>query len=995
MTKRMLSLLLALVMTLSLCVPALAADDFAAEAVTETGEQAPDTPAAAAVTEDAEDAPEAVYFVDVESDTKTALDAAIKAAASDAAAVKAHTKMTEAEAIGSAEEGLLAQFIGEETDPFLAAYNELVKYQRDIANKTGNVDDATVKSAISDLTEKQEKLTATTTIQLDKDAIKGVLGTADETGRVFIKDFDGTYDWFYATTQTGHATNLAKLKLILQADFVDDFMAAVGKAEDYNDSTDEGEKAVSVKSLYDALTALYAVRVAGDDYKAALTPGKSEAAELKALIDSVKNKLKDKQYVTVDPEGANQVDTLSSWTGKATGTKTQSVNTVLNTANGLFKNGLSSSGFGPNVTYWGYSRSKYELEAAEKLFKVSSTLVSFDSYAVQAGGETVDLYLVLDNSDETKADAHTYVVTYQVNGGNETLMKSSGSVKTMNSAAIAEATAGDNVFKFDTYTNQKDGANAKLKKSDVIVFRLYTYDKGVKGDMVDDITLSKYDETYDGPLFRGTPTYNTSGTDQYDITGYLTQNVTGGDAKVLLVVDADTTVEDASSIEQNKYNLDKDKFGEKITEAGEYTLQLQNKVGGKDHIVSETTVEIPALTKWQNKTPISAPRKMTVANVKDMAAKIGGINDLETFIKAVKDLDDNIVQAKKNTPAHETTESLKALLADAVTAAEKFVTDAETLAYTQANIDKVYKAASGTGVANTIETLLSYLTEGADMTELNKALATAKTLKETDYTADSWIYADLANVIEKVEKALKENIYTSADQDTVDGLVDDLNDAMAILEPVGADKAALNAAIADAAALKAEDYTEESWKAADLAAAIAAAKAVADKANASATEINAAIAALKAATDKLVKKDEEQKPSETHPAPTTNNGTGWSRDTATGEWYFYKNGKLVANYWVGQTDGASKWATNWYYVGADGKQLTGMQYVDDLHGGKAWYFLQPTNDNGEIGKMLTGWQWVGGEYGTCYFSSKNGESGKCTYSTELGDWNGTTWVPQK
>ena len=45
MKKRMLSLLLALVMTLSLCVPALAADEFEAETVTEVEEQAPEAPA--------------------------------------------------------------------------------------------------------------------------------------------------------------------------------------------------------------------------------------------------------------------------------------------------------------------------------------------------------------------------------------------------------------------------------------------------------------------------------------------------------------------------------------------------------------------------------------------------------------------------------------------------------------------------------------------------------------------------------------------------------------------------------------------------------------------------------------------------------------------------------------------------------------------------------------------------------------------------------------
>ncbi len=86
MKKRMLSLLLALVMTLSLCVPALAADEFEAETVTEVVEQAPEAPvepeapeaevveepaveepveepeiAAAIAVEEAEDVPELAY----------------------------------------------------------------------------------------------------------------------------------------------------------------------------------------------------------------------------------------------------------------------------------------------------------------------------------------------------------------------------------------------------------------------------------------------------------------------------------------------------------------------------------------------------------------------------------------------------------------------------------------------------------------------------------------------------------------------------------------------------------------------------------------------------------------------------------------------------------------------------------------------------------------------------------------------------------------------
>ena len=118
---------------------------------------------------------------------------------------------------------------------------------------------------------------------------------------------------------------------------------------------------------------------------------------------------------------------------------------------------------------------------------------------------------------------------------------------------------------------------------------------------------------------------------------------------------------------------------------------------------------------------------------------------------------------------------------------------------------------------------------------------------------------------------------------------------------------------------------------------------------------------------------EEPPPAPVDP-PKTNNGTGWSYDYDTGEWYFFKKEELVANYWVGKIDGASQWDKNWYYVGPDGRMLTGMQY----------------NDHGEIGKMLTDWQWVGGDYGECYFSKKNGEAGKCTWSEKLGDFDPVT-----
>ncbi len=137
-------------------------------------------------------------------------------------------------------------------------------------------------------------------------------------------------------------------------------------------------------------------------------------------------------------------------------------------------------------------------------------------------------------------------------------------------------------------------------------------------------------------------------------------------------------------------------------------------------------------------------------------------------------------------------------------------------------------------------------------------------------------------------------------------------------------------------------------------------------------------------------------PPDTTPAPEDPDiqppagGTGWRYVPETGDYYYFKDYVRKGDYWVGFADGASKWANNWYYADATGKLLTGFQYLDDLKGGKAWYMLQTTNANGEIGKMLTGWQQTYTAAGTGYFSPKYGSQGLCTYTTAWGSYSAAT-----
>lgn len=99
-----------------------------------------------------------------------------------------------------------------------------------------------------------------------------------------------------------------------------------------------------------------------------------------------------------------------------------------------------------------------------------------------------------------------------------------------------------------------------------------------------------------------------------------------------------------------------------------------------------------------------------------------------------------------------------------------------------------------------------------DTTEIEKAVAEAEGLKESDYTAESWAayQAALANARTALEA--KES------QEAVDNATAALNAAKEKLvkadeQPVTVDTSSLEKAIADAKALKEADYTADSWKA--------------------------------------------------------------------------------------------------------------------------------------------------------------------------------------
>ncbi len=124
------------------------------------------------------------------------------------------------------------------------------------------------------------------------------------------------------------------------------------------------------------------------------------------------------------------------------------------------------------------------------------------------------------------------------------------------------------------------------------------------------------------------------------------------------------------------------------------------------------------------------------------------------------------------------------------------------------------------------------------------------------------------------------------------------------------------------------------------------------------------------------------------PPPKTDGGTGWSYDYDTGDYYYFVDGEQKFGYWASEA-AASQWGY-WYYVGADGKLATGLQYIENDNG-TGWYFLQPDNDDGCIGRMLDGWQWLGAEAGMGWFNTAHGGvNGQCTWTENWGDYDPAT-----
>lgn len=137
--------------------------------------------------------------------------------------------------------------------------------------------------------------------------------------------------------------------------------------------------------------------------------------------------------------------------------------------------------------------------------------------------------------------------------------------------------------------------------------------------------------------------------------------------------------------------------------------------------------------------------------------------------------------------------------------------------------------------------------------DLQKAVDSAKALKEADYSRDSW--NAMVAVRDKADNIIKDE---AASQDSVNAMLRDLNKAVLGLasSSLDIDKTALSKELQGAAALNEKDYTQESWEA--MHSVYLHAVIVFQNRNASQQEVNTAATALQKAVAGLVKNPQPQ-----------------------------------------------------------------------------------------------------------------------------------------
>ncbi|MBQ5825818.1 MAG: FIVAR domain-containing protein [Clostridia bacterium] len=203
---------------------------------------------------------------------------------------------------------------------------------------------------------------------------------------------------------------------------------------------------------------------------------------------------------------------------------------------------------------------------------------------------------------------------------------------------------------------------------------------------------------------------------------------------------------------------------------------------------------------------------------------------------------------------------------DAIEAAGTVVADQYTAASVKAVDDAVKAVVRGLDITKQAEVdamakaindaLDALVALGAcDYAALDAAIARKDALNVADWTPSSWTESGVDAAYAAAKAVARDMLAdeAGANQKSIDDAAAALNAAIDALKPV-ADKTALAAAIARISALNEDDYTPESWAAADIDSAIIAANRVYEDADAPQTIVDGMVTVIERAEAKLVKK---------------------------------------------------------------------------------------------------------------------------------------------
>ena len=884
MTKRVLSLLLALIMALSLCVPAFAADE---------PEVSADEPATAAADEPVEvavDEPEAIDYAD-----KGVLEAAV----------------AEAEGMKpDVDAGYYQQVTGDYSTAIKAFYDALKKGQDILAQIT---DQASYDVWKLTHTDKEIGDAANEII----DAIEGIQNTIWSTQRAALEEWKG----FDERTKADNKT------LGTQYDFQPDYITDVV----------DPDLALIEAALKSGLL---------KDYQAAK---KSHDALL--LIHSSQSYPTYNDYLTLRDTIATAQAKLDSddWfdNGHVTGwLEATSLTDYFAKIAENWYDADTLNGFHSWVRLHDVNAAIIGIKAA--LSENKHTLKMTSAYVE---GDYRSILINFTGLDKTK-DHHKYDLRVTVNGVAKT-------IETIDAQTVGTIAARRILAK--TWNETKE----RFVEGDKIDIALYCNDNGK--ELVQALDTIVIDESYNGPQIADvkyapdsiTVTLTKSMTAaNTPVSGYSAENLYYGQAKVTITFDGKTV---------DSWTIDKDStqtaWGRDIDPAiGTYTVTLEvteGQVSGaqdKTFTRSTSTVEVPDITAYKGDTP---------AEDDPYGAGTKGYDNLLKLIAfAEEHLDGLIAKSGK-------TEDLMVHLNHRLEGAKEIVAAASTTVYSKDNM-KVVDAA-----VTFLRDALDNFVLAVDASELKASLATAAALVESDYIAENW--AAFEKVVAEAEALMAKQPQPDigTNQKNVDAMVEKLDAAIAelanhIVVPY-AERATLKALLDSVPArLAADDFSAESKKAVNDAAA--AAQPLLTKTGVKKSDVNAAIKALEDALNNLTTVKSDAVPA----APE--GGTGWVT-AENGDYYYYKDGKLVQGDWV-------KSKGLWYHMGATGKMDTGFIHIVD-NWGDAYYYLNPSNTKGTMGRMFTGWKMINdssaGAWG--WFETRNnGHQGQCTYTTNWGDF---------